>query len=289
MKASGDKYRILFTMNRDPIFLLDKSTGDILDVNESTVETYGYSREELLHLKNTDMSAEPEQTAKAMAEMMTRFDTISLRFHRRKDGTVFPVEISASQFELGDRPALLVSMRDIAERLHSEEQILKLSYRDELTGLYNRRFYEEELFRLDSPRNLPLSFVIGDVNGLKLVNDSAGHTMGDLLLRKVAAILRAECRSDDIVARLGGDEFAILLPRTEPVAAERLILRIQNELEVETLGPFDVSVAFGHGTKLQPETPFREIFTAAEDAMYRNKLLMSAGTHFATRHSSGHS
>ena len=276
-KANQDRYHILFAMNRDPIFLIDPKTGDILDVNVATCETYGYTREELLHLKSTDMSAEPEQTARAMSEMKANFHTIPLRFHRKKDGTVFPVEISASQFELGDRSALLVSMRDITERLRSEEQILNLSYHDELTGLYNRRFYEEELSRLDSPRNTPMSFIIGDVNGLKLVNDSVGHAMGDLLLRKVAAVLRAECRSDDIVARLGGDEFAILLPRTESIDVERLVLRVQNELSVEAVGPFDVSVAFGHATKLEPETPFREIFTTAEDAMYRNKHLESQG------------
>jgi diguanylate cyclase (GGDEF)-like protein/PAS domain S-box-containing protein/putative nucleotidyltransferase with HDIG domain len=279
-KASEDRYRTLFTMNRDPIFLIDPKTGDILDVNESTCETYGYTHEELLLLKSTDMSSEPGKTAQAMETMVsakTHFTTIPIRYHRRKDGTVFPVEISASQFELGERPMLLVSMRDITERLRSESQILNLSYRDELTGLYNRRFYEEELSRLDSPRNIPLSFVIGDVNGLKLVNDSLGHAMGDLLLRKVAAILRAQCRSDDIVARLGGDEFAILLPRTESTDVERLVLRVQNELSVEAVGPFDVSVAFGHATKLEPGTPFREIFTTAEDAMYRNKHLESQG------------
>ncbi len=97
---------------------------------------------------------------------------------------------------------LAVLFSDITDRVNKEKEIVYLSYHDTLTGLYNRHFYDEELKRLDTERNYPLSLIIGDVNGLKLINDSFGHQTGDQILIKTADILRSCCRTDDIIARL---------------------------------------------------------------------------------------
>ena len=85
--------------------------------------------------------------------------------------------------------------RNIEERKRAEQDILHLSYHDQLTGLYNRRFYEEELKRLDTQRNLPITLVMADVNGLKLTNDAFGHLEGDKLLICAANILKKACPS----------------------------------------------------------------------------------------------
>ncbi len=84
-----------------------------------------------------------------------------------------------------------------------------------MTGLYNRRFYEEKIKRLDTTRNLPISIIMGDVNNLKVINDRFGHEKGDELLVKAAEAIHNVCRTDDIAARWGGDEFVILLPKTK--------------------------------------------------------------------------
>lgn len=99
-------------------------------------------------------------------------------------------------------------------------EIKYMSFHDYLTGLYNRAFFEEELKRLDVGRNLPLSVVNGDVNGLKITNDLYGHEKGDELLVKVADILRESFRKSNIISRWGGYEFIILLPKTAYKRAE---------------------------------------------------------------------
>jgi diguanylate cyclase (GGDEF)-like protein/PAS domain S-box-containing protein len=165
--------------------------------------------------------------------------------------------------------------RDFSDKRREEKKIEFLSYHDQLTGLYNRRFYEEELRRLDTKRNLPLAIVMGDVNGLKLVNDSFGHLAGDELLMKVASVMQKGCRADDILARLGGDEFIIILPQTDACGAESVIQRIKDFLNIEKVGAIDLSVSFGYEVKKQADENMQEIFKNAEDHLYRHKLYES--------------
>ncbi len=167
---------------------------------------------------------------------------------------------------------------DITERKQAEEAIEYLSYHDYLTGLYNRRFFDEELSRLDVSQNLPLSLILLDVNGLKLTNDAFGHQAGDRLLQKVARILQEHCKSDEIVARVGGDEFLILLPRLAASETQRFAERISADLgRVEMMiGP--ISAACGCGTKNRREEKMEDIYKAAENKMYQNKIREQTGT-----------
>jgi diguanylate cyclase (GGDEF)-like protein/putative nucleotidyltransferase with HDIG domain len=153
----------------------------------------------------------------------------------------------------------------------------KITYHDSLTGLYNRRFFEEELKRLDVPRNLPLSVIMGDVNGLKLVNDAFGHQKGDELLRKAAAAIVCACRKDDIVARWGGDEFVVLLPKTSSVEAEDIVNRMRASNAGEHVNAVKVSLSYGWETKLVPEEGIPQLLKRAEDYMYKHKIIENEG------------
>jgi diguanylate cyclase (GGDEF)-like protein/PAS domain S-box-containing protein len=171
---------------------------------------------------------------------------------------------------------LVGSSRNITEQRKHQKEAEYLSFHDPLTGLYNRRFFEEELSRLDTGRNLPLTFVMVDVNGLKLANDAFGHDAGDKILIRIANAIKSECRSDDIIARTGGDEFVLLLPNTDPKAAEALVNRIRETVENDTNGTMPLSAAFGWETKRAVDENMVELMKKAEDNMYRCKLMENA-------------
>lgn len=175
--------------------------------------------------------------------------------------------------EHSNKIGAIESVRNITQQKQDEEKIRYLSYHDKLTGLYNRAFFEEELKRLDTERQLPISIIIGDVNGLKLVNDAFGHHDGDELLTSAASLLKEACRDDDIIARWGGDEFAILLPQTSAEDALKIYKRIKNSCREAGSYPLQISISLGVSTKEHIWQNTREILKEAEDRMYRNKLL----------------
>ncbi len=169
----------------------------------------------------------------------------------------------------------MVLLKDVNERKLLQEKLTFLSYHDHLTGIYNRRFYEEESRRLDVPRNFPITLLMADVNGLKLINDSFGHVHGDKILQVVAEIMKSACRADDIVARLGGDEFILLLPKTDTTEAEDIMNRMRQMAQTKRVDSIEVSISFGLDTKTDDCITLQEVFNQAEDKMYQNKLFES--------------
>ncbi len=162
------------------------------------------------------------------------------------------------------------------QRHQSSEQIEFLSFHDHLTGLYNRRFYEAEILRIDNSDYYPITLVMADVNGLKLINDAFGHDAGDLLLRKISSILTKECRAQDITARIGGDEFVVLLPNTDANQAKAIIKRLNSAVSKEHFDHLMLSVSIGFAVKRNSLDSMNDIFKQAEDDMYRNKLSESS-------------
>ncbi len=157
------------------------------------------------------------------------------------------------------------------KRLNREEDIKYFGFHDSLTGLYNRDYIEEEIKRLNNSRQLPISIIMADVNGLKLINDTFGHNDGDQLLKKICNTIDETSRQEDILGRWGGDEFLVLLPNTSKKNVENIVKRIKNNLMKQNYKDIPLSVSFGYATKIDKEENIEDIIRKADRRMYNNK------------------
>ncbi|MDD4689972.1 MAG: diguanylate cyclase [Eubacteriales bacterium] len=182
----------------------------------------------------------------------------------------------------GNIIGLIGISRDITERKNREEKIKYINYHDNMTGIHNRTYFDEVRESLDCPEQLPLSVIIGDVNGMKMVNDAFGHVNGDKLLQEVANILKECVREEDVVARTGGDEFTILLPRADGQTVKEIVEHIRqlcDEKRHAENSEIYVDIALGYATKSSPEDSLDKVIVLAEDLMYRRKLLEQKSLH----------
>lgn len=151
------------------------------------------------------------------------------------------------------------------------ERLRDLAGVDTLTGLKNRYSYEQSLREWDVPDSLPLSIIIGDLNGLKYLNDIYGHNMGDQYLSSVANVLKMSVSENGFAARIGGDEFVIVLKGCDDRCAQNLIAKIQDQVEhIEGL-PEIASIALGSATKNKPDENINALYAKADAYMYENK------------------
>ncbi|HAX17437.1 MAG TPA: diguanylate cyclase [Actinobacteria bacterium] len=276
LKQNQEKYKIIVENQTDLIDELDPD-GNFIFASPSYCKFYNKTEEELIGKNLFDVIINPDERA-----------AVKKSFQECKKPPYFSC---SEQTVLADNNKRIIQWinkavpgngkavnsiigvgRDITEIKLGEEKIKYLSFHDKLTGLYNRAFFEEELARLDTERQLPLSIVMGDVNSLKLINDAFGHEKGDELLKKCAGFINSSIRKDDIVARWGGDEFAIILPRTTNQTAKKLIDRITKKSQGIKKSNIPISISFGVSTKTNISQNIKDKINKAEDNMYKRKL-----------------
>lgn len=195
-----------------------------------------------------------------------------------KSGNSIPIADSAAPIlNLEDKiHGAVMVFRDVSAEKEKKERILYLSYHDTLTGLFNRRFFDEEIKRIDNPLAYPLAIVMGDVNGLKMTNDVFGHELGDKLLKTIAEVISNSINSTDIAIRWGGDEFVIFMPHTNAEAVECYIAKMKRRLGMNSINNvIKMSVSFGYSVKENQEKEIDVLLQEAEEKMYRMKLLDS--------------
>jgi diguanylate cyclase (GGDEF)-like protein len=158
-------------------------------------------------------------------------------------------------------------------------ELQETAARDKLTGLYNRRMFEEQ-FELAVARSLrtqeELTLLIADLDGLKRINDVSGHVAGDQALRTLADALRATIRATDVACRLGGDEFAVILPGSNAEDAVKVAERAQEMLAESSHGQFSFSGGIARVTPAHSSA--ETVYRAADLAAYRAKAAGGART-----------
>ncbi len=284
LKESEEKYRALVEQSMEMLYFHDLS-GNILDVNNAAVKETGYTKEELLRLNVFDLH-EVDRTDQEDVKAQWRswpvgYSTTLETKHQRKDGSVFPVEVTTGKIYFNNQEFMLAMARDLTERKQAEERILYMSLHDSLTGLYNRAYLEDKMQKLDLKRQQPVSVVMADLNGLKLVNDSYGHQLGNELLKKAAEIINNACREGDITARWGGDEFVMLLPGASEEEAKNICRRISNNCRGTFIEDIPVSLSLGISSTARDKKTLSELLKDAEDDMNKQKLSESRSTRSA--------
>ncbi len=268
------------------------SNGNIEIMNAIAENLTGWSQDEALgkpfdvvfHIRNEYTKIKCESP---IEKVLTQGKIFELGEHTilvSKSGIEQPIEDSAAPIrdEEGNINGAVLIFRDFTEKKEKQDRIEYLSYHDQLTGLYNRRYWEEALTRIDNDENYPLSVVLVDVNGLKMINDAFGHVIGDKVLQRTAEVMLSECRTKDIIARIGGDEFVIMMPGTDASEVEVKLQQMVSVFENQAVGSVNISVSYGWGVKQEALERMSDIFKVAEDHMYRRKLSESKSMRYKT-------
>lgn len=169
-------------------------------------------------------------------------------------------------------PRVMIILTDMTEQSKSREQLEFLSTHDPLTGLFNRNYVDKWMSDYRNRAFAPLSMIIADMNGLKLVNDVFGHLKGDEMLLRACSLIRRTFGEEAVCARWGGDEFLMLLPGVDESECARQIGRLREACEQSVANPIQISMAIGSATMTSPLDDEHQLFLQAEKMMYKTKL-----------------
>jgi diguanylate cyclase (GGDEF)-like protein/PAS domain S-box-containing protein len=265
--------------------------GRIMEFNPAAERTFGYALGEV-HGKDVAAVILPPRLRSRYRTAIARYLTTgeSRMLDRRvemtamrRDGSEFPVELCVTRIALAGPALFTAYLRDIADRKRSEGHLHFLADHDPLTGLVNRRRFEEELRRQIAHAERYTfggALLIMDLDHFKQINDTLGHGAGDAVIKNVAGLLQRRLRKGDTVGRLGGDEFAMLLPSASEQTAHAIVRDLLSALrdQIVRVGGHDLRVTASIGiAPVTGATGAEQLLVRADLAMYKAKELGGKG------------
>ncbi|MGM0631441.1 MAG: sensor domain-containing diguanylate cyclase, partial [Pseudomonadota bacterium] len=198
--------------------------------------------------------------------------------HRMKHAKGHYIWVEEQAEMQSDGVTLIGAVRDISEQKALELKLREMVATDEMTGLYNRRFFSEEVEKslLHASRHKePLSLLMLDIDHFKTVNDNYGHPVGDSVIKAISDTLQHETRSGDSVSRIGGEEFAIMLPKTPFEDAFRVAEKLRAKIEQQSIKisadtEIAVTITIGVARAKSGDT-WTKLLSRADKALYRGK------------------
>lgn len=172
--------------------------------------------------------------------------------------------------ETGQQTGLVHISRDVTDKAMTDQALHYVSSHDQLTGLYNRSWFEAEFKRLSKGRVWPVAIIMADLDGLKPVNDQLGHAAGDRLLARAADVFMQACRADELIARVGGDEFVLLLPGLKRGEAEVVLERIRGHIRQQADQQPTLSISLGMALA-ESGAAMQDALAEADRLMYQDK------------------
>ncbi|MFA0814425.1 MAG: HD domain-containing phosphohydrolase [Anaerofustis sp.] len=286
LRRNEETMRLLLNSTAESIFGIDNNRC-ITFINSMCLRMLGFSEQEDLSGRNIYDNIrlyKANGTPYAPEEYPINKVFSGDYIHIEKDICVFgdrgfvPIEYYAYPQFCDDKViGAVVTFFDISDRRKQEEDIRYLNFHDVSTNLYNRNYMDRSLNMLDQNYNLPLSYLMADINGLKNVNEEFGFGQGDKQIRDTAKILSGCVRKDDILARIGGDEFALLMPKTDNLTANELMEQIYRNVEEYNDALADamlrITLSIGLSTKNYTFESMHTVIQEAENHMQQRKLL----------------
>ena len=269
-QESREKFNTLFKSSLEGIVI--HNNGKILEVNDTFTVMFGCSPSYAVGRSLLDFIA-PEYKEIMVDNIKsgheTPYEIIGLKNNRSR---IF-IEVTGRPITHQGKRVRIEILNNINERKKAERRIRYLSFHDRLTELYNRTYFEKVLVNISKDRELPLNFIICDLNGLRLVNDAFGYNEGDKLLKRVAKILKYCSREEDIIARWGEDEFFVLMPRSTEKDVEEVSNKIKKICAKTQDQKIPLNISMGISTRENQSQDLKDVIKEAENNMYKNKLL----------------
>jgi len=278
-------FRYLLDQISDGILIIDPDSGVVLDTNRAAYKRLGYIKEDLVgnRLASIVSGLPDDVSLRQFMENRGSPNSVLIEgYHRHRDGSRIPMETNARLIELDSQSYVVAIARDITDRKRLEDELRQLSTEDSLTGVYNRRYFDDMLeqeWRRMMRVQRPLGLLMIDVDYFKHYNDTYGHVGGDVCLRQIAAELKNQMRrAGDIIARYGGEEFAVILPETDLKTATELAETLREtvaDLRLEHAGIDErqiITVSVGVATIIPTadQTPLK-LLTFSDKALYAAK------------------